>query len=297
MVLRADPVDHESGCKELNRGCGITVGRASFAGLDSGRRTSCMNLLDRVVKLRFRVSDRSSNIGNDRGAMRPLLALAALAGFVFASHDAGAAVMTYHGTFTVSSPMNVNSSQIAAGDKFYYEFTLDSSVIDTNPSTSYAQFNGLFTNYRFDKAPTNTGTWDPGASGTWSQSANGFADNFTSGQLRVIFSGSGFQPIQYTSMMPGPFPGGGTQTTTSPSTNPHFNQNYTDTGSGQTFEQMFGTLNPSSVLPYFNPGAQTSVTSDVFGTGAHPLMVPEPSAVMLLGCGALGLALSRRKAK
>lgn len=227
--------------------------------------------------------------------MNPFHSLAALACFAISASVSSAALVTYYGTFTVTSPMNVNSSQVAAGDSFYYEFTLNSSVIDSNASTSYAQFNGLFTNYRFEKAPTNTGTWNPAASGSWNVPANGFADNFTSGQLRVIFSGSGFQPIEYTSMMPGPMPGGGTQTTTSPNTNPHFNQNYTDTGSGQTFQQMFGTLNPSSVLPYFYPGAQTSVTSNTFGLGAHPLMVPEPSGVLLSACGVMTLALRRRR--
>lgn len=229
--------------------------------------------------------------------MNPLHTLAGLACSLFATSVSSAALVTYYGTFTVTSPLNVNASQIAAGDSFYYEFTLDSSVIDSNSSTSYAQFNGLFTSYRFEKALTNTGTWNPAASGTWTLPANGFADNFTSGQLRVIFSGSGFQGIEYTSMMPGPLPGGGTQTTTSPVTNPHFNQNYTDTGSGQTFEQMFGTLNPSSILPYFYPGAQTSVTSNSFGLGAHPLMVPEPSGVLLLGCGMMTLVLCRRRMK
>lgn len=223
--------------------------------------------------------------------MKLLPTLAALACSIVATSVSSGALVTYHGTFSVTDPGGVNASQVAAGDVFYYQFTVDTTAVDTNPSALYAVFDGLFTDYRFGKAATNTGSWDPGASGTWTVPTTGYAD---SGQLRTIFQGSGFQAVQYESMMD---PEGGPQWTTSPVTNPTFNLAFTDTGSGQTFGQMFGTINPTSVLPYLFLDDMVDTASVSFGAGAHPLMVPEPSGVLLFGCGLMTVALRRRRVR
>ncbi len=219
--------------------------------------------------------------------------LTTLAASFLATSASSAAMVMYHGTFTVTGSGTVSAAQIATGDRFYYQFTINTSAVDSNSSTSYAQFNNLFSDYRFMAAATNTGTWNPAASGTWSTNGTGFADN---GQLRVIFNGAGFQSLTYTQM--GPPPMGGTKTTTSVTTNPTYNVSFNDTGAGQSFSQMFGTLSPNSVIPYLSVGTgggAVPTTSNTFGQGAHPMMVPEPSAALLLGCGALTVVLHRRR--
>jgi hypothetical protein len=197
-----------------------------------------------------------------------------------------AATVQYHGTFSfvVSS---TNSAEIAAGDVFYYEYTLDDSVVDTNASTSYAHFLNLITSFNLVRAGGNIGSWDPSASGSWTVPIDAYADN---GQIRYIVNGSGFQSLDYADM----FMQSGTST--SPLLNPTFNMSFSDSGAGQTFDQMIGVLNPSSIIPYFfidNSSIQTS--SLEFGTGKHPMIIPETAPGMFFLGGILIVMFQRRR--
>lgn len=199
--------------------------------------------------------------------------------------SAFAATVTYHGTFSFSEN-SADPTEIASGDVFYYEFSLNDSVVDTNSSAQYAFFPNLITSFNLVGAAGNTGTWNPSASGSWTTPVGAYADF---GQIRYIINGSGFQSLDYQGMF-------GIETTTSPSMNPTFNITFTDTGGGQTFAQMIGSLNPSSVIPYFNVSNDSLLTSSVsFGSGSHPMLVPETSTGMLLMGGVVFGILRRRR--
>lgn len=230
----------------------------------------------------------------------PILTI--LASSLFAASSASAAIVTYHGSFTVTSSGSVNPVHIAVGDVFYYELAINTAAVDTDSSTLGATFPDLFSNFRLAAASTNTGSWNPATTGTWSPS-DGYADKYSGNELRGLFYGSGGPSLQYMSM-DGPGdpenPGGGWQWTNHIEANPHIYAPYTDNGSGQTFAQMFGTLDPSAINPFFGfgGGGYIETTSTVFAGGSHPLMtpVPEPSGVLLFGCGLAGFALRRRRA-
>ena len=211
-----------------------------------------------------------------------------------AHSSAVADTVTYHGTFSFSEN-SANSAQIASGDVFYYEFSLNDSVVDGNNSPQYAYFPSLITSFNLVAAAGNVGTWNPTASGSWTTPTDAYADF---GQMRYIINGSGFQSLDYQSM----FENG---TSTSISMNPTFNSTLLyDIGGGQTFAQIIGTFYnnpfflPSSVIPYFFVSGEDMILSSSlsFGSGSHPMLIPEASSGMLL-MGSVVVGLLRRRKK
>ncbi|GAA5482748.1 hypothetical protein Hsar01_01971 [Haloferula sargassicola] len=205
-------------------------------------------------------------------------------GILLGGGIAGAATYLVTGSFSMAQS-SLNAGAIVTGDVFHYQFTVDGGSVDDNPSTLYAHFTPAITAFSMTRDPGNTGTWDP-ASGTFSLRNGGeiYADF---GSMRFIADGDGMPTLEVTSMSPfDP-----TEFTSRVTFNPNFNLSFTDTGSGQTFEQMFGALTPSAITPYFAAGdMQLATQSLTFST----TVVPEPTALSLAALGAT-LVLRRRR--
>jgi len=204
-----------------------------------------------------------------------------------------AAVTTYSGTFRVNDTGYVTNTEISVGDVFFYQFTVNSDAVDSDPLTPYAQFNGAVTNFIFGKV-SGDGTWNPSASGTWTVGADSYArwDQFS-----FTAQGQNLQTLSYSngedSESPPVF------TTTTITLNPYIDLPMNDTGAGQTLGEILGDFEPSSIFMYFTlGGGDTEVFTEnlTFGEGESIYAVPEASS-SLLALGGVAMAVLRRRRK
>lgn len=220
---------------------------------------------------------------------KSLLSLTAIfaSWMLLSSHCATAAVTVYSGTLTVndSSPI---PPDLVVGDVFAFSFSLDDSITDSDPDPDSAVFTNLITGFTMSKV-SGSGTWVP--SGTFTSSTS----------FHIGWYGSVAEA--YPLYPPGGFTGTGFPTLGGEQFgNVYFGfQTYTepnDTGSGQTFAEIYGGLLTHPNWGGYESGirqgsgdfsyAQTDFTIGVSS-------VPEPGRFLLASIGLCGLVLRRNR--
>jgi hypothetical protein len=214
-------------------------------------------------------------------------------------HSVRGELLTYHADVVITdlgpAAGSVDAADISVGDWFHFQFTLDSSVTDSNPSTTSGLFQGLFTDFKMGRSISNVGTWDPQGSGSWAVPTRGVA---TTVSVNAIFNGVGLPSATIINQFANP----PSVESTAVGFNPQILVTPHDTGAGQTFEEMVGPLNPTGIIPAWSfqnigpsgvyGGSLSGETVD-FGAGPHPQLVPEPSTWALLS-GGVALPFLRR---
>ena len=222
--------------------------------------------------------------------------------FAAISTNSQAGLTVYSSTLTVTdlgeqfSGGAVESTSISIGDKFVLSFTLDDSVIDSNPSATFANFGNAYSDVSLTRLSSNAGSWNPSFStynGENVMTAGYISGNTYNFSFGLNFSGG--QSVDYIGFPENgsaPFYGlsFGFSTTSSPS----------DTGAGQTLASRLpssATWTINTVNLTFQGGfAEPFVTTE--SSAFDAAAVPEPSTFALGSLGALAfaaVALRRRQ--
>lgn len=199
--------------------------------------------------------------------------------------SASAALITVSGSLTATSAAG---SSIVVGDVFDYSFTFDDATVDSNSSTSSAQF-ALGVSAVSLQRQGGAGTWNP-TGGTFT-SIN-FVVNANGDGITLQAQGTGFPQINGVAFQ---------------DIGLAFNwsgaRNFVDNGSGETFAQVVGVspLNFATAVSVFPEIRDANYSSPTFtmtvngaGGGAS---VPEGSvlAPLALGLSALLAGRGRRR--
>jgi hypothetical protein len=209
--------------------------------------------------------------------------------------SASAALITVSGSMTVTSAVH---AEFAVGDVFDYSFTFDDTTVDSDSSTSNAQFGSGVSAVSLQRRVTNTGSWNP-SGGTFT-SIN-FGINANGDAIFLQAQGTGFPTINSLGFfdLSLSFDWAGST------------RDFLDNGSGQTFDQVVGTspLNFATAdetafgSPFFGEirntdlfGSHQGFTVSVNGGGGGA-PVPEGAvfAPLALGLGALLAGRGRRR--
>lgn len=215
-------------------------------------------------------------------------ALIAAVSMTAAINSADAAVATtYHGTFTVTTTGTVLPGSIATGDQYYFQFSVDPLVADSDSATDYALFDELITDLRVGKI-SGSGSWDLG-SNSISGHSYGDTDKTALTLSLTSFAGSAVGYVNWK---------GETTQTNYLRFDLKIVQSSTDNGLGQRYWQTFPFLEPQGLsdvsAAIWVDNQKVSFTTTSFEEGAYTGPVPEPTS-STLALVAAGCAVLRRR--
>jgi hypothetical protein len=210
-------------------------------------------------------------------AFRVMAVLVAVAGTTGVSPTvAHGAAITVGGLITVTAD---DGASFKAGDTFAYSFSFDDQAVDTAGETFNARFNAAVSAFSLTPGSGNVGTWNPSVGTFTVAPVNNFALNSNSDQITLQVAGSGIPAINGNPFLDVgiTFGFGGVQ-------------DFVDTGSGQSFEQVVGVspLDFSTAAWAFAEFRNNQFQSPSLTTTVNP--VPEPAGLTLAAGAVVGLA-------